>query len=1240
MMHVATTFTNCSVGPSQFVCNMGYYHPDDKEPSASSSSTGCQACAKPEEVANAPPCPMGHYRERCQPAQGPFACLPCTDPPLPNTTSYAYGYQQAIPVCNPGARYPADQSCALFLTPSWERYACALYCNVGYTNVNPDASAPLPDCRPCIEVCGLGFACSAISDTFRDCTPCAELNPDHSLPENARWLPECTWQCVEGYYFSHYKNRCVACVPNQVCFSDNQRFMGCHGESAGQCTTVNLTACDGRNTYLHSEIHSIEATCAPCTKPLLNATYQVAPCTPTQDSQLRPCSTRCADGFYIASECRLFSDIVCAPCTMGTLGQHMVEACGERSDARFEPCPSDGACDGTFTILPCPPPKIPHNGLCTCPPAMLEVNTTTTTSGSGCVPIPCASGWYPNATSGTCSFCGDDAAHTLPLRMGLEACACPQGFFIERAHTQIIRCWPCGDLQCTPGLQRQSACPGDDTAEPQCLCQIPPGAQLVDSETCAFECAPNYEPAVSAATAAAAAAVTSKRTPGWWAPSTFDAPGPSSLIIQPRPPAMDDLVVVAPDLAVLATRLDDTALGLVYQGHVHALNASFMLIQGTRERLVSPVSLQLWASHLVRDRFWIGFSFLTTLCAGVESPQLVECSTVEWVQISREGSCASTHPYCTWVDAHDCTALPLCVSLLSTGVWGKTMQAGFNTGLIWDLTGSAAAAVDTLYLLLNNGCVYAYTVQYYAPNTPQSTRADDPLQSLSLCQPKLNNAPVLAVVGSTLYLPGHSQGPAQALYTPPSDTQRLLSVEEGGAHWLVITTPTTSRKQQQQQVVDVWNGVAWPLLLLDTVVVLEAYAWGLSAWSNASHLWLMPQTQAPCPLDTLRYPQTSGCEPMHCIRLRDTCGPNSVRLLGTTTCLCSPGYYRASMLACTRCPANAYCPGNTGAPLPCGANAITQGEGASSVAECLCKDGYYPFQPTMCLPCPLGFWCLGARTLPIPCIHGGTTELPGAKTPLECVCPPRTYGLTCTPCSDAELCIAMDAPPELQAVRLLGWGPATLRISPCATNLPVYAITASSSSSGEAANDNNTSMLTMATAWAWLLVMRSETSLQEGLVACLRTQGFKLQGLTTIASLTQPRGLRTNVQCDPNSEWPGTAEEDTPKPCTCIAGYTRKRSLRTGTSLCVPCLNGTIRARRSPIETCVPCPGNHSHAPWLAMSHCVCQEGFYWDLDLEDCAPIPQAAFLMVPPAAMVSLSVLSGLLCLLGFVLAPRLIP
>lgn len=58
---------------------------------------------------------------------------------------------------------------------------------------------------------------------------------------------------------------------------------------------------------------------------------------------------------------------------------------------------------------------------------------------------------------------------------------------------------------------------------------------------------------------------------------------------------------------------------------------------------------------------------------------------------------------------------------------------------------------------------------------------------------------------------------------------------------------------------------------------------------------------------------------------------------------------------------------------------------------------------------------------------------------------------------------------------------------------------------------------------------------------------------------------------------------------------------------CFPCLNGTVRERRSAFKTCTPCTEPYTHAPFLGMSACICIDGY--SLVTDACVPTSLDSF-------------------------------
>jgi hypothetical protein len=79
--------------------------------------------------------------------------------------------------------------------------------------------------------------------------------------------------------------------------------------------------------------------------------------------------------------------------------------------------------------------------------------------------------------------------------------------------------------------------------------------------------------------------------------------------------------------------------------------------------------------------------------------------------------------------------------------------------------------------------------------------------------------------------------------------------------------------------------------------------------------------------------------------------------------VCAKGFYEANSTAtsCTKCPANAFCPGgdkvenptSRGDPTTCGTGLVTRSTGARSQTDCVAPAGYAQTSPTTAAACPV-----------------------------------------------------------------------------------------------------------------------------------------------------------------------------------------------------------------------------------------------------------------------------------------------
>ena len=339
--------------------------------------------------------------------------------------------------------------------------------------------------------------------------------------------------------------------------------------------------------------------------------------------------------------------------------------------------------------------------------------------------------------------------------------------------------------------------------------------------------------------------------------------------------------------------------------------------------------------------------------------------------------------------------------------------------------------------------------------------------------------------------------------------------------------------------VDLWNRFVSPPL---TAAAFQRQTLVLSNGTTISTV--------PCSIDAYS-PHARECESLPCTLSLEACGPHSLRPFGTAECVCQPGYFW-DQDKCTACVGSLYyCPG-AGAPILCPAHSLASGTRAS-LSDCLCPPQWYHFE-TLCLPCPVGFFCPSSGTLfPVPCHAGGHTLDEGSSSPLQCLCPLRTHGLACEPCADSDDCAAA---PVSQLVLLL-LSPDDDLMRPCVGAASVFYPG---------------------------LVVTTEVSMDCGVqYQVIDTATLKLQEPT-------PYGSRL--------EWDGKSSDS-----TCIAGY----ELLTITQAfgpqahCFPCLNGTVRAQRAASSLCTACLDPNAHAPYLAMSACVCVLGYVFDATRNEC---------------------------------------
>jgi len=404
--------------------------------------------------------------------------------------------------------------------------------------------------------------------------------------------------------------------------------------------------------------------------------------------------------------------------------------------------------------------------------------------------------------------------------------------------------------------------------------------------------------------------------------------------------------------------------------------------------------------------------------------------------------------------------------------------------------------------------------------------------------------------------------------------------------------------------------------------------------SSASKLRIYTDQVTPCPIDTAFFPNhyqaSSACQAMQCVRA-EPCGPFSVVhdtqanviVAGSLSCECVPGYYYDILnQACQPCSTTTtwitiatkmqfkyfFCPGGNSQPQACPIHAITISNIAATQEECLCIPGYFHFAGE-CMQCPTSLWCpLNGTMAPIPCYRNGTTLSGGAMSPLDCICPSRTHGLLCEPCDDSMDCSTMDSSSTFMTVAMGGWGGVwgmdaaneclgkskqgfLLYTSPATNNVIEHDLQSANS-----------------LAWNWIAVVPTSPSApnhiftwKNNITACMNS--LLINFYFIILEQPRPVALRRWTSCG-GRHWEWNGLDSGASGCTCVAGYEEVPATAWGTQ-CFPCLNGTVRPRRSK-GGCVPCGKivnsdtiiNNKDvgaflllAPFLGMSACICPDG-------------------------------------------------
>jgi len=249
--------------------------------------------------------------------------------------------------------------------------------------------------------------------------------------------------------------------------------------------------------------------------------------------------------------------------------------------------------------------------------------------------------------------------------------------------------------------------------------------------------------------------------------------------------------------------------------------------------------------------------------------------------------------------------------------------------------------------------------------------------------------------------------------------------------WILSNPLISNAESSSSAVVDI-NGVYYRFLALS-----KSFS-GIEAQTNSSvHMFIM-DNYLFCLPDHVSSVASNGdesCVLLPCTR-KHSCGPFTVRPLGTHQCMCEQGYQyetknyllengvaiSSQFSGCSSCSSlsenNVYCTGGISPYSVCPIHSQTiYTKLPTSMDDCFCEPGYYkPYMneldwtielPTLvCLPCLKGTFCpFNGTTTAIPCHAKGFSEYSQQKDPRNCFCPSRTHSISCIPCKENEICI-------------------------------------------------------------------------------------------------------------------------------------------------------------------------------------------------------------------------------------------
>ena len=328
------------------------------------------------------------------------------------------------------------------------------------------------DTGRCVSNCSTGFyedsgVCSPCNDA---CADCEQPGADSCTAcDQGKFLlfGECLAACTSGFYANETTGRChecsecpsgswassactpthdTVCTPWTVCDEGTFQSEAPSSVSDRECAECTTSCPPGQELSVQCSA-ARDAECSPCTSTTFKATsgnglcqpcttqcadgfFLVGTCTATSSPTCSPCTTQCNDGFFLQGECEGRNNPTCVACDTCPSGTYETTPCTLAGNRQCSPCTGAGECAaGEYLEGECTPTSTPQCRPCT---------TASQCAADEFLQGSCAAD-EPNPTCTTCTVCAGNEYETAPCTATSDRqCApctssCPNGQFLTGA---------------------------------------------------------------------------------------------------------------------------------------------------------------------------------------------------------------------------------------------------------------------------------------------------------------------------------------------------------------------------------------------------------------------------------------------------------------------------------------------------------------------------------------------------------------------------------------------------------------------------------------------------------------------------------------------------------------------------------------------------------------------------------------------------------------------------------------